>query len=79
MPFTDLNNETKKTLKLALISINNILIENNLKLAIMSNNHSACISLESSTAGILGSIEHDGQNIYLIDEETYAEHLSTED
>ena len=78
MPFTDLNNQNKKTLKLTLISINNILKENDLKLTILSNTHSASISLESLTAGTLGLIEHDGQNIYLIDEETYSEHLSTE-
>lgn len=79
MPFTDLPKEEKATLATTLIQLNQLLRNQNLKLEVRADYGEVYISLESLNYGPLGSLEDDGYNLHLVDEETYIEYLSSED
>jgi hypothetical protein len=79
MPFTDLPKEEKTNLATTLNQLNELLRSQNLKLQVRADYGEVFICLESLNYGPLGSLEDNGYNLHLVDEETYVEYLSSED
>jgi hypothetical protein len=71
MSYQDLPNDKKKDIKNFLHNFNNLLREHSLYI-------NSSFSIENYFYGSLGLIEDDKNNLFLINEETYIEHASTE-
>lgn len=78
MPFTDLPKEEKTKLATTLNQLNQLLRNQNLKLQVRADYGEIYICLESLNYGSLGTLEDNGYNLHLLDEETYVEYLSSE-
>jgi hypothetical protein len=71
MSYQDLPKEKRQQLKTFMHHLNELLRNN--KLSIQGS-----FNLNSTEYGFLGIIEDDNTNIYLVDEETYIEYMSSE-
>lgn len=71
MSYQDLPKEKRQQLKTFMHNLNELLRNN--KLSIQGS-----FNLSSTEYGFLGIIEDDNTNIYLVDEETYIEYMSSE-
>lgn len=72
MLYTNLEKETKKEVKTFLLSLNKLLRDNNYKFE-------TPVILSSKYNGVLGEIEDQANNLYLVDPETLIEYETTEE